>query len=107
MTQTVCMLDEKGRIVSINESWIGFNKSDLLGSDFSQYFDEFSRDEFNRVFSEVMQQGEVNSHQGTIQLAEQAPMLWYGRICPKRESGKIVGAIVVGSPVSEVPAAIG
>ncbi len=97
---TTCHVDREGLIVKTNSRFEGMQPEHFVGLRLSDFIEEPSRSEYLQLLRNAVEKGEVGSYVNTI-VSPTGNSQWVNRICPWREEGKIVGAIMIGNQIIE------
>lgn len=93
---TTCYVDRDGIIVKTNSHFDGMKPEDFIGLRLADFIEEPSRTEYLQLLAAAISYGEVGSYRNTI-ISGNGKTVWQNRICPWRENGRIIGAIMIGN----------
>lgn len=91
-----CYIDHNGVIVKTSSRFDGGKPEQFIGLTLADFIEEPSRTEYKRLVQGALDRGEVGSYPCTIR-SESGLSHWQVRCSPWRESGKIIGVVMVGN----------
>ncbi|MFW6201313.1 MAG: PAS domain-containing protein [Gemmatimonadota bacterium] len=105
ISENVVVFDRSGRILYLNRSQHGTERSDVEGMDVRSFLQPEGREELARAIEAVFEHGEAQEGE-TEAVMPDGSTLWYrGRTYPLWEDGRVVAALVVSTDITEVKAA--
>lgn len=97
---TTCYVDRDGIIVKTNSRFDGMKPEQFVGVKLADFMLEPSRSEYLQLLARAIHYGEVGSFTNVIE-SDSGLSHWQVRICPWREDGRIIGAIMIGNQMPD------